>query len=108
MLHCAQRLLDLRHLGRRGRAVLGALRAGADLGAQVHRKLDPALPEGLVLLTCLTDSSPVPSRDRLIATTTTRAIVMVRLRLRPIHTSWKTNCARMSSLSLGSPRAAGQ
>src|ERR1700744_4294805 len=41
------------------------------------------------------NSNPVPSRDRLIATTTTRATVMVRFRRRPIQISWRTNCARI-------------
>src|ERR1700744_1961957 len=41
------------------------------------------------------NSGPVRSRDRLIATTTTRATVMVRFRRRPIQVSWRTNCARI-------------
>src|SRR5579863_2079096 len=32
-----------------------------------------------------------------MATTTTSAIVMVRLRRNPVHTSWKTNCARIAA-----------
>src|SRR5208337_511445 len=47
------------------------------------------------LSTCLTNSRPVPSRDRLIATTTMSAIVMVRFRRSPIQISCKTNCERM-------------
>src|ERR1700761_4455528 len=39
------------------------------------------------------NSNPVPSRDRLIATTTTRATVMVRFPRRPIPIAWRTNCA---------------
>src|SRR5258708_2728208 len=50
----------------------------------------------LVLSTCLTNNSPVPSSDRLIATTTISATVMVRFRRRPIQTSWNTNWARTS------------
>src|SRR5215469_1779 len=57
----------------------------------------------LVLSTCFTNSRPVPSSDRLIATTTISAIVMVRFRRRPIHTSLKTNWARMSLNPLGYP-----
>src|ERR1700742_1925735 len=41
------------------------------------------------------NSSPVPSNDRLIATTTMRARVIVRFRRRPIQISWRTNCARI-------------
>src|SRR6202012_1607876 len=41
------------------------------------------------------NSNPVPSRDRLIATTTTRARVVVRFRRSPIQISWRTNCARI-------------
>src|ERR1700733_11159212 len=41
------------------------------------------------------NSSPVPSSDKLIATTTMRATVMVRFRRRPIQISWRTNCARI-------------
>src|SRR5690242_11193534 len=71
----------------------------------VHRYTDSCTRPcqyDLVLLTCLTNSSPVPSRDRLMATTTISAIVIVRFRRRPIQTSWNTNWARMS-LSLGNP-----
>src|ERR1700677_394710 len=49
----------------------------------------------LVLSTCFTNSRPVPSSDRLMATTTMSAIVIVRFRRSPIHTSDKTNCDRM-------------
>src|SRR5580692_2356504 len=48
-----------------------------------------------VLSTCLTNSRPVPSRERLIATTTMSAIVMVRFRRSPIQISERTNCERM-------------
>src|SRR5271154_5857923 len=45
--------------------------------------------------TCLTKSRPVPSRERLMATTTMSAIVMVRFRRSPIQISEKTNCERI-------------
>src|ERR1700722_15587259 len=38
---------------------------------------------------------PVPSSDKLIATTTISASVMVRFRRRPIQTSDRTNCERI-------------
>src|SRR5215472_1209324 len=48
-----------------------------------------------VLLTCLTKSSPVPSRDRLIATTTMSATVIVRFRRSPTQISWNTKFERI-------------
>ena len=52
-----------------------------------------------VLSTCLTNSSPVPSKDKLIAITTMSATVMVRLRRSPIQISWNTKFERILALS---------
>src|SRR5215475_6877487 len=60
----------------------------------------------LVLSTCFTNNRPVPSSDRLIATTTMSAIVMVRFRRRPIQTSDKTNWARIWLNPSGNPSPA--
>src|SRR5215475_2461540 len=83
----------------------------AETSLAVHRYTDSCTrlcQKDLVLSTCLTNSSPVPSSDRLIATTTTKATVMVRFRRRPVQTSCRTNCARIVADPLAVlPLAAG-
>src|SRR5260370_10864431 len=48
-------------------------------------------------------SRPIPSRNKLMATTTISTTVIVRLRRRPIQISWNTKLERMLPESLDSP-----